>query len=323
MATTLDTQEFPLGPQWLRTNLARAGMGVALTMGWFYCLNQLLGAAVMLFGEGPEALHQSLFLLILQQILQLVAGIAGTLVVGAGNRAALLYGAGVGAANGLLFMIAESSQAAMQATLINYYSQPLLHTAFGVFGSLIGAWLWPPLPTLTPLQEATAGESPIEMHRRKRLVFGAGFSEFSWHIHWIRIAIGTALAVAGVMSANYLLHIVMIQVPKIRENLQFASQQRLLTTEIAALAVFVGGALAGASTFTGTLQGLCVGLLSASIIIGYQLTGSDDFFARGINPLVQIGGILGLGTAGGWFASVILPPLMVDRSRRFRGMHFS
>jgi hypothetical protein len=320
MATTVEAQDLPIGPQWLRTNWTRAGMGVALTMGWFYCLNQLLVAAVVAFGESRDVMQQNLILIIVQQILQLIAGIAGTLVVGAGNRAALTYGAGVGAANGLIFMI---TQPPMQVTLINYYSQPLLHTTIGVFGSLIGAWLWPPLPELTPLQEATASESPLEFHRKKRLILGAGFANMSWRVHWFRVALGTALAVAGVISANYLLHLVMIQVPKIRENLLLASHQRLFTTEIAGLAVFVGGALAGASTFNGTVQGICVGGLSASIIMGYQLAGSEDFFAKDFSPFVQVGGILGLAIAGGWFAGVILPPLMADRSPKFRGMHFS
>jgi hypothetical protein len=324
MATILDTHDFPVGPQWLRANLGRAVMGVALTMGWFYCLNQLLVAAVLFFGESRDAMERDLYLIVLQQILQLIAGVIGAVVVGAGNQTALLYGAGVGAANGLIFMVTQSANPAMQTTVINYYSQPLLHTAIGAFGSLLGAWLWPPLPTLTPLlQETPSGESPLELHRRKKLVFGSRFSELSWRVHWFRVVIGTAVAVAGVMSANYLLHMVMIQIPKIRENLTLVSQQRLFTTEIAGLAIFVGAALAGANTFNGAIQGLCVGFLSASMIVGYQLAGTDDFFAKDMNPIVQVAGILGLSIAAGWIAGVILPPLRVDRSPKFRGLHLS
>jgi hypothetical protein len=263
--------------------------------------------------------------LVVLQVLQFLAGMLGCMVVGAGNHNAILYGAVAGAINGIIFMYIQSSQPAAQNTLVSYYSQPLLHTTFGTFGSILGAWIWPPLPTLIPLAESEPTESPIDLHRKQSLMLGFGFGGFSWQVHWIRVLFGTAIAVAGVMSADRALRFVVHQqIPAVNNVMTVKKQQQLFTVEIAALALFIGGSLAGASTWNGGVQGLCVGGFSAIILMGYQIaTGGDEFVLKDINPIWEILGVIGLGTVGGWLASVILPPIATTRAPKFRGLHYS
>ncbi len=320
MSAALEMQNVRFGPRWLAKPMVRTILAVVLTMGWYYCFYQLLSAAIVLSGMEREALDEKLYLLLAQQALQALAGMAGCLIVGAGNPHAALYGTLAGGINGVFFVVERSFHPALESTIINLYSQPVLHTAFGIFGSLLGAWLWPPMPALAPMGDSLMAESALELYQQRKLAGAKTYQAISWRIHWIRVLVGTIVAVIGVMSADQILRTVVFRLPP-GDPTPFFGQQRLFTMEVAGLAVFAGAFLAGANTANGSLQGACVGLLSAFIIFGYQLGGGEPFRFSDIPPALQMAGSLILSSLGGWLAATIIPPIVVEHKTRIRGVH--
>ena len=74
-----------------------------------------------------------------------------------------------------------------------------------------------------------------------------------------------------------------------------------------------GRSLAGATTWNGTKQGLCVGIGAIALYVGFELANPK----AGLEAMVfAIMCMLGLGLAGGWFGGHLFPP--VDPRRRKR-----
>jgi len=86
-----------------------------------------------------------------------------------------------------------------------------------------------------------------------------------------------------------------------------------VTWEISALAMIVGGALAGATTRNGSKQGFCVGVGTATVLAGIRLATRTHTLELLILMLISA---LSLCFVGGWFGGHLLPP--VYRSRRKR-----
>jgi hypothetical protein len=290
-------------------------MGIAASRGG---ITLSLGSFSFTVGDEEWGANRDLGYLLTQQALQLLGVLAAGLVVGAGQHHASLFGCIVGVWNGIICMLIQaSSQSNETLTPITLYSQPLLHTAIGGLGALLGASRWPPLPKLATVTEAPITASPLDAPRvrTKRRSLNP-FEGISWKVRWLRVFVGTAIAVAGVLSANTILKIVVAQFKEIvQSSPTFRQHQQALTLEIEALAVFVGGVVAGAGTFNGGVHGFCVGLVSATLIFGYKIASGLEFFTTDPNPAFLFGGILLLSLFGGWLASVLLPPVRTDRHK--------
>ena len=92
-------------------------------------------------------------------------------------------------------------------------------------------------------------------------------------------------------------------------------QDRVVTWEIQALAILVGGAVAGYNTSNGLKQGLFVGLL-ASVFLTAVLFGFSRIAPE--TATLTVFGCFCLCLAGGWFGSQLFPPVIGYRpSRRF------
>jgi hypothetical protein len=89
-------------------------------------------------------------------------------------------------------------------------------------------------------------------------------------------------------------------------------QDRLLLFEISALSTLAGAGIAGASTFNGLKQGLCVGIGASVILIGIQL-GSPTAVLE--TTLFMILSTTVLTLAGGWFGGQLFPPVYHKRRR--------
>jgi len=92
-------------------------------------------------------------------------------------------------------------------------------------------------------------------------------------------------------------------------------QAELVRLEVAALAVLIGAAFAGATTRNGLKQGLCVGLAACAIVLGLQISDPRFILESVISTL---SGIVGLALVGGWFGGQLFPP--VTGRKRKRGL---
>ncbi len=120
------------------------------------------------------------------------------------------------------------------------------------------------------------------------------------------------MVVAGVVWSNVILEYVL---RASNGNLAISShlQARLIGWEIAALATLLGAGLAGATTYNGFKQGVCVGLGAAVVMIGMYM-GNDKLVLESLG--VMLGTVFGLSVAGGWFGGQLFPPVLTPRRRR-------
>lgn len=285
-----------LPPHWTRDPWGRTVLGVLLAQGLFYAFRKLFTVGVLWFASDSETILAGPPGLIAAQILQLVGLFLGSILAGAGQRGGGLYGSMVGVWNGILCMVIQGLQGEA-VTPVLLYSQPLIHAAIGAFGGVIGSWIW------KPMFVGSLGTS-----RRPSLsAVSAPFFELTQaRIHWFRILAGCVIAILGHVWADSLLHMV-LKTAEGHMTLRASVQHTILTLEISALAVFIGGAFAGATTWHGSAQGAWVGLITATAFVSYQIGYRQALHAETL--VLYVGGILALALLGGSFGGRLLPPL--------------
>jgi hypothetical protein len=285
---------------WSRNPWGRTLLGVLLAQGLYFALKNLVLAGALATGE--ESAFSGLYTLLGTQALQVVALLAGSFFAGAGQKNGGVYGSMVGVWNGILCTMLQGLHGEV-LTAVNLYGTPILHTAIGAFGGLVGAWIWQPMPALA----SPASSRPVP-RPRSRL-----FELTHAHIHWGRVLIGVAIAAGGYFWADTILQIVLANSDH-RLSIRSSIQQVVMTLEIAALAVFLGGAFAGATTWNGAAQGAWVGLFGATLFIGYRVgyLHDPDVFKLAL----MTAGTLALSLLGGSFGARLLPPLMRAPTRK-------
>jgi hypothetical protein len=292
-------------PQWQYTPWGRILIGVVLAQGLAYGLQLLFRAGIQATGEEvARGSAAPLYHLILVQAIQAFSLLVGGILTGAGRRRGVFFGSIVGLLHGLIYLGIRHWNGEV-LTEIYFYAIPVLHMAFGAVGGLIGSLIWRPLPAVNIPQSAADKKLRLPIDVRNSLAFLVG------PVAWIRVLVGTALVVSGVVWASAILKVVLENAP-VQLSLSSALQYELVTWEIAALVTFLGAALAGATTFNGFKQGLFVGLAAAVVLAGLHLARTNPDVDRAV--LVAVSALF-LSAGGGWFGGQLFPPI-VHRSRR-------
>jgi hypothetical protein len=292
---------------WQQTPWGRILLGLFLAQGLFYGLRHLL-TALLLTAQGEEAVQQiwttasGFFLL---QGVRIFSLLAGAILAGGGQRHGWVVGAVAGSWNGVLSVLWLPGPA-QALTTIAVLGQPLLQAAIGAVGGWLGSSIWKPLPTEPTEEEAVPAKKRGRARRPMNL--------FAGPVAWYRVSAGVVLAVVGTLTATLFFE-------KILDLSQGALattdevQDYLIIMEIKALALLLGGALAGATTANGFKQGFCVGLGTIAILIGIEM----NFVQRWLQvaALTTVSALC-LCVVGGWFGSQLFPPVL--KVRRDRGL---
>ena len=133
-------------------------------------------------------------------------------------------------------------------------------------------------------------------------------------VAWFRVGAGAVLAVIGTLTAT----ICFEKILELSHGTLATTddmQDRLITMEIKALALLLGGTLAGATTKNGFKQGLCVGLSTTVILIGIEMNYVERWVKVGCLTAICC---FCLSMVGGWFGSQLFPPIV--KIRRDRGL---
>jgi hypothetical protein len=284
--------------KWMHTTVGRICVGVLLAQGLFYALRHLYtGITLMIEGEdGSSPLLSSFAGLMLLQGLQVLAPAMGGVLAGSSRRGGWMLGAFVGAVNGALSLVLMPVPG-QSNTPVALYGLPLLQTIFGALGGWVGATIWKPLQPLTFLRvEKKTGIAPRP-----------GVPIFSGSVAWTRVFLGTGAAIAGTMFAGRIFDWVLRagDIP-----ISQVMQDQIVTWEIKSFAILFGAALAGANTFNGLKQGLCVGFFSSCILI---ITANSRATTAAL-ALTTASSML-LSLAGGWFGCQLLPPVVKQQRR--------
>ncbi len=281
--------------QWQQTPWGRMGIGLILAQGLSFGMQQLLTAGILASGEAASV-WTTLWGIVLLHTLQGLSLIVGGAISGAGKQRGLLYGAFVGLLNGIIFLLVQrqSGEVLTEALL---YGQPILHMSFGALGGLVGILIWKPMPTLQILDQD--GES------KTIPVAAVTFQFLAGPVYPGRVFLGVAMVVIGVVWSNGIVNWVLNAsggTLEIRSHLQ----AQLVGWEVSALATLFGAGLAGATTFNGLKQGLCVGFGSSLVLAGIHI-GTPKIMLE--TTVFMIFGIILLAIAGGWFGGQLFPPV--------------
>jgi hypothetical protein len=295
---------------------------VLLAQGLYHGLRQLCDAGVMAVADGPSPdVWKTLFGLMLQQGLQAAGLLAGGMLAGANQRRGMILGTMVGIWNAMIFLLLEHFRgrrftaalggiSALPLTIVTAYGEPLLLTAFGALGGLIGSLIWRPLPEITLPALVPGQKSGVRFARREKSFL------FSGPIAWGRVLVGIALVVGGALWAHGILKFV-LQAAEGKLAIRSHLQARLVTLEICALAALLGSAVAGATTSNGLKQGLCVGLGASAILVGLYLREPGFVMYELVYKVMSTSG---LALAGAWFGGQLFPPVVhVPRRTGMRG----
>jgi len=289
---------------WANTGLGRLVVGLAVAQGLGYGLRWLATAGLLAAGdEGKSTVWTTLFGLVLLHGFQGLSLVAGGAVAGAGQNRGILNGALIGLLNGAIFLFSQPESATQLPTLV-IYGQPLLHMACGALGGLIGRAIWQP-PTSVVLAQAPGAVAKASDRSRPRPPLLAG------PIAWVRVVAGCTLVVAGVLCSHSILNFV-VEASHKKLTVRSHLQAQLIGWEIAAMAALLGAGLAGATTYNGLKQGLCVGLGAGAVLVGLHLGNPQTVLE---STLLMAFSILGVSVVGGWFGGQLFPPVAVRRRK--------
>jgi len=289
---------------WQQTPWGRLTIGLLLAQGLNYVLLHLCTAGILVArDEAPGNVWATLTGLVLHQALQAVSVFAAGLLTGAGQRRGLLFGAVVGVWNAV-FLILFQFSTGQAVTTIALFGEPVLQVAFAALGGLIGSLIWRPLPLdVLPYQPRKPLPSlPVQK----------GPSPFSGPVAWARVLMGITVAVGGVFWVDVIRDSV-LEASEHKLSIDTHLQAELVTWEISALAMLLGGALAGATTRNGSKQGLFVGVGTATVLSGIRLASITHTPELLLLTLISS---LTLGFVGGWFGSNLLPPVYSSARRK-------
>jgi len=307
-------------------NLAPTGMatrfiaGLLLAQGSYYGL-RLLGAAFFRILGEPDGWTSTG---IAGPGLMVLTGLAGAILAGAGNGRGLAAGAAVGLFHSVALIGVELFLGHSPARPL-LFGGWLIIVLLGAIAGRYGRAIWPPLEDIHDPTPLPARAAPSALLRKPREP-----------IAWIRIVAGAVGAAAGTVLAGRLReYIIGTSGGAFTANSRI--QIHLVTWIIAALAMAIGGGIAGAATRSGLKHGLmaaipaCIGVFLIQTRVLQEALPAERFFAavvgldeanEGTPPrigLFLITNSLLLATFGGWFGSALLPRTTRGPSRLDRG----
>jgi len=291
----------PIRPteHWLQSFTGRLLIGLLLAQGLYIGLRHFC-KGILMATQGEEALQQGLQTfegLILVEALQLVPLFLGALLAGGGQRQGVVLGFLIGLCNSVLTMLLQVFLS-HQSGALSWLGQPLLQGSVAAVAGWIGSAVWPALATGT-----------LPPDRQLRKVTGAKKSKplLAGRVAWFRVILGTLVAVAGSLWAEFLLNFALnASIGKLETT---RLQDEIFTWEIKALAVLFGGALAGATTSNGFKQGLCVAVGTSLVLLAIPRSHTTHLVA-----FLTVFSAFTLSVAGGWFGGQLLPPVMPVKS---------
>jgi hypothetical protein len=312
---------------WQQTPGGRVLVGVLLAVGLGYGLMQLTTALFRALGVDAGVIMGPAASVVTFEILKTLGIAAGGVLAGIGQRRGLVFGAMVGALSGLLFIAGVfnglfssvvpglAAQLLTPGTLVRniaLYGLPILYTTFGGAAGWLGSHIWQPLPGPSD-SLVDANESRFANIRRKRRVYNRPLrSPWDGPVMWARVAIGALVAVCGAIYTKSIIDF-STQVSEGKLSVVTLLQDQVTYAEVFSLAIMIGGCIAGANTYNGLKQGMCVGIAAAFVIDALFIIGFLNTSAPAIYPVLST---LFLGPVGGWFGSELLPPVYQGPRRR-------
>jgi hypothetical protein len=275
-----------------------------LAQGHYYVLRHLCTAGLLAAREDlTESVWATLTGLVVLQVLQAASVFGAGLLTGAGQRRGMLFGAVVGVWNAVFFILV-ATWTGQPLTPVDLFGEPVLHVAFGTLGGLVGSLIWRPL-SLEPAPSQPLKSFPAAPRRRSESIF-------SGPVAWARVLMGVTVAVGGVFWVDVIRDSV-LEASEGKLRIDTHLQAELVTWEISALAIIAGGVLAGATTRNGMKQGFCVGLGTATVLLGIRLvsiTHTPELL------LLTVASAMALSFVGGWFGGQLLPPVYGSSRRK-------
>jgi hypothetical protein len=247
--------------------------------------------------------------LLFLQAVQVLTLTVGGVMAGGGQLRGVTLGALVGAWNGVISVLLDPvlhPEFVPTLSMLALVGVPLVHVVFGALGGWIGYSIWKPIQPTTAGAPAGSTRKPGVARHRPPL--------FAGRVAWFRVALGAAFVAAGYLTAAMVFNFIIdFSAGKLASDGFW--QDRVITWEIQALAVFVGGGVAGYNTSNGLKQGMCVGLV-ASALLTMALFGFSRVAPE--TAALTVIGCFCLCVAGGWFGGQLFPPVLAVRaSRRF------
>jgi hypothetical protein len=292
--------EFPnpgATPRWQRNFAARLIVSVILSQGLAYCLQQASSAWEMVGGDAGGSWMTPFGVFTLHSF-HAIALILTGMLVGANMENGGSCGAVLGLINGVLFVLFHREAKEIMPIWL-FFGQPLIHLVFGAIGGTLGSRIWKPC-SLFSLDEGE-DESASRARPRLRLLKGP--------IHTIRVCVGAFVVLIGLMFTKQLFDFIMSNA---NGRVETFFQENLIRYQVMGLAILLGSMFAGATTFNGFKQGLCVGILASSLYIGTQFANPKAILDKSVGTAIVT---IAVSLLGGVFGAALFPPLVKTQKK--------
>jgi ABC-type antimicrobial peptide transport system permease subunit len=287
---------------WQHTDGGRFFIGIGLAQGLFYGLYLLLKSIfVAAYGEPfSSASMPPMTEVICVQALQLFGLVVGSVIAGVARRQAIVLGVYIGVANSILsYILGQWPIQAINTPL--YFAQPFIQIAVGAMGCIVSSLIWKPLAVVT------LPETPSRMAKKLGAKRPRVWKALAGPVSWLRVFIGVAVGISGCMTTRYILEAALNVSDKF--SMDDTTQESMFLWALRAVALLLGGIVAGAGTANGLKQGLMAGMFSGAVM-------NVIMVYRNSKPEVVVLSLLlsfALSLIGGWFGGQLLPRVVVRK----------
>jgi hypothetical protein len=251
--------------------------------------------------------------------MQALAVLTGAALSGVGQRRGFVFGAMVGALNGLLIVwglltglfgllfpafTTEPLTPGTHSYPIALLALPALLTICGAVGGFLGSVIWKPAPDLTLVlfpggKPGTPGWNP----RRPEINSDPGAMEGPVALK--KVVVGTVVAFLGGGWTDSLIDAI-LALSEGHMKITTDTDNLLAYVVVFSFSILTGGFIAGAGRFNWMKQGGCVGIGAALTLALLFWNGVAQHSVSVVYPIIAT---LCLGPIGAWFGSEIMPPV--------------
>jgi hypothetical protein len=311
--------------RWHQTPPGRLFAGMLLGLGLGYGLLQLTASLLYIWARdaGRDGLPPSVGWLVFLGLQGAAVGLGGALAA-VGTRKGASYGGVIGLLSGGIALTG------LQSGACAWLAEPFIGTLrpsshglpfsgnalstvlvldliCGLVGGLIGGRMWRTpdrlrIPKIKPILSEPPSRELRSSSRYRPTKAVAPPSAWTGPVAWLRVLSGIGVAFGLAMVHRQIINMILI-FGEGYIRLESASQETLAMKEIFALAILLGGCVAGATTPNGLKQGLFVGLgagFAQTLLILHAPQAADLLF------FIMLSAIF-LAPLGGWFGSNLLP----------------
>lgn len=297
---------------WSQSLIIRTAIGLLVTAGVTLMLIRIADL-VMLSLDFGDGFWKSIGGFILWQGLQAVGTFFGAMMATAGRNQMMTLGILLGMIVGFMTLIIFPTNPSVPPTL--YFAMPAWFTVAGVFGAMLGEWLWHP-----HFRRAVRMNSNLTKNQQEtsfaQLIRSALLGLIFANVRWLKVILAVAVIIPTLWYTHDFVTWVLLRFGLISWATDVGLQKSWVETMFKTGVIVFAVTAVGAGTMHGVAHGFWCGVFSGVINLLLHVIFPPKEGLPVNSILWEMGWVFVLCIISGGFGALVVPPMMYLAKKR-------